>query len=157
MMRMLMRTVVGACAGAFAGIGLTLTFDGLGRYCYLAVGRTGCGDSGVLLLPLIFAFWTLVAGVLIWAGFRLGRVARGWWTTGMGSGLWAVLVVAVGWFKALYLDMPQEDGNSFLMTATAVTACVAYAIAALSVGRARTWSPGRSRSSAHGEIADQSP
>lgn len=135
---MLLRTVVGACAGALAGIGLTLTFDWFRQYCYLAVGRTGCGRSGVMLLPVIFACWMLVASVLIYVGFRLGRVARGLWATGIGSGLWAVLFVALVWLRALYLDLPQEDGNSFLMTATVCAACGAYAIAALFVGRART-------------------
>lgn len=135
---MLLRTVVGACAGALAGIGLALTFDWLRQYCYLAVGRTGCGDSGVLLFPLIFGFWILVAGVLLYVGFRLARVAHGSWAAGIGSALWAVLLVGVVWFRALYLDLPQEDGNSFQMTATVVVACVAYLLAALFVGRART-------------------
>jgi hypothetical protein len=122
-LRMLLRTVVGACAGALAGTGFALTVDWHRQYCYLSVGRTGCGDSGVLLLPLLFVFWLLVAGGLIYAG--------------IGSGLWVVLLVAVVWFKTFFLDLPQEDGHLFLMQAAVITAGVAYLIAAVTVGRAR--------------------
>ncbi|MFI6101760.1 hypothetical protein ACIA8G_39950 [Lentzea sp. NPDC051213] len=146
---MLSRTVVGACAGALVGAGFALTLDGLRQYCYLRPGRTGCGDSSLLLLPPIFALWMLVAGALIYAGFRAARVDRGWSATGIGSGLWVVLIVAVVWFKTLFLDMYQEDGHRFLMTASVIVPCIAYAIAALCTGR--------SRSSAHGEAARKSP
>ena len=132
------RSVVGACAGALAGTGLALTLDGFRQYCYLKPGRTGCGVSGPMLLPPIIAFWMLAAGVLIYAGFRMRRMDRGWWATGIGSGLWLVLIVGVVWYKAVYLDMWQEDGHVFLRTAAVITACAAYLTAALFVGRART-------------------
>ncbi|NKE56442.1 hypothetical protein FXN61_06190 [Lentzea sp. PSKA42] len=135
---MLLRSVVGACAGALVGIGFAFTIDGLRQYCYLRPGRTGCGDSSPLLLPPIFVFWMLVAGVLIYTGFRLARMTRGWWATGVGSGLWVVLIVAVVWFKALFLDMYQEDGHLFLLNAAVITSCVAYAIATSCTGRRRT-------------------
>lgn len=135
---MLSRGVVGACAGALAGIGFSLTADWHRNYCYLAVGRTGCGDSSTLLLPVFFGFWMLVAGVLIYLGFRLARAERGWLATGIGSGLWVVLIVGVVWFKIMFLDMYQEDGHLFLMQAAAIAACVAYLAAALFTGRART-------------------
>jgi hypothetical protein len=135
---MVLRTGAGACAGALAGLGFALTADWHRQYCYLKPGRTGCGDSSPLLLPPIFGFWMLVAGVVIYLGFRLARAERGWWATGLGSGLWFVLIVGVVWFKTLFLDMVQEDGHLFLMQAAVIVSCVAYAAAALFVGRART-------------------
>jgi hypothetical protein len=135
---MLLRSVVGACAGALAGVGFALTLDGFRQYCYLRPGRTGCGDSGPMLYPPIFAFWMLVAGVLIYLGFRVARAERGWWATGLGSGLWVVLIVGVVWFKALFLDMPQEDGHLFLRQAVVIVSGVAYLAGALFAGRART-------------------
>jgi hypothetical protein len=136
---MVLRGVVGACAGVVAGVGFAATLEGWTGYCYLSVGRTGCGDSYPLVYASIFVFWMLVAGLLIWAGFRLARAERGWWATGIGSGLWVVLIVGVVWFKTLFLDMYQEDGHLFLMQASVVTPCLAYLVAALTVGRARTW------------------
>ena len=134
---MLLRSVVGACAGAVAGVGLALTFDGLRRSCYVSTSRLGCGRSGPLLFAPILVFWMLLAGALIYAGFRMGRMARGWLVTGIGSGLWAVLIVAVIWFKALFLDMVQDDGHLFAMQAVVVASCVAYLAAALFAGRAQ--------------------
>lgn len=134
---MLLRAGVGAGAGVLAGAGFALTLEGVNRYCYLRPGRTGCGVSLPVLYPSTFALWMVVAGVLIWAGFRLTRQERGWLTTGIGSVLWVVLIVAVVWFKAAYLDMYQEDGARFLLTAAVIVPCAAYAVAALAAGRTR--------------------
>lgn len=136
---MLLRSVVGACAGALAGLGFALTLDWHREYCWLKVGVTGCGDSGLWLYLPLFVFWMLVAGLLIHLGFRLARAERGWWATGLGSGLWVVLIVGVVWFKIMFLEMYQEDGHLFLMKAAVIVPCVAYLAAALFVGRARTW------------------
>lgn len=135
---MFLRSVVGACAGALAGVGFALTLDWHREYCWLKVGVRGCGDSSPLLVPPFFAFWMLVAGLLIQLGFRLVRAERGWLATGIGSGLWVVLVVGVDWFRVLFLDMYQEDGHIFLLQAAVVVSCAAYLAAALFVGRART-------------------
>jgi hypothetical protein len=143
---MLSRTVVGAGAGALAGIGLALTLDGLRRSCHVSTSRVGCGRSGPLLFAPILVFWMLVAGALIYAGFRMGRVARGWRVTGIGSGLWAVLIVTMIWFRTAYLDAPLADGHSlpkeyghnFMLVAVVVSACAAYLAAASFAGRERT-------------------
>ncbi len=134
---MLLRAVVGACAGAVAGTGFALTLDGLRRYCHFWLSRALCVEPSPLLLPLIIVFWMLVAGVLIYAGFRMSRVARGWWVTGFGSALWVVLAVAAVWFQPLYLDLRQGGAHLFLMAAAVITAGAAYPVAALAVGRAR--------------------
>ncbi|MGW4211484.1 hypothetical protein ACWEIJ_26055 [Lentzea sp. NPDC004789] len=135
---MLLRTVVGACAGALAAIGWALTLEGLTRYCYLRPGRTGCGQSSVLLYPLTFSFWMLAAAVLVYAGHRVLRAERGWWAAGAGSGLWFVLVLAVLYLRAYHLgEVYQEEVHDFLRTGYLVTACAAYAVAALAVGRPR--------------------
>src|SRR5690349_5359468 len=108
---MVLRSVVGACAGTVVGAGFAATLQGWNGYCYLAVGRTGCGDSYPLVYASIFAFWMLVAGGLLWAGFRMTRAERSWSATGWGSGLWVVLIVGVVWFKAVFLEMYQEEGD----------------------------------------------
>jgi hypothetical protein len=135
---MLLRTVVGACAGALAATGWALTLDGLPRYCYLKPGRVGCGRSSVLLYPLTFSFWMLVAAVLVYAGYRVLRAERGWWAAGIGSGLWFVLVVVaihVGSFRLG--DTDREGVHEFFRNAYLVTASAAYGIAASFIGRAR--------------------
>ena len=134
---MLLRTVVGAGAGVLAGAGFALTLEGFNRYCYLRPGRTGCGVPLPVFYPPVFALWMVAAGVLIWMGFRLARQEREWLTTSFGSVLWVVLIVTVVWFKAAYLDMYQEDGARFLLTAAVIVPSAAYAVAALVVGRAR--------------------
>jgi MFS family permease len=135
---MLSRTAVGASAGALAAIGWALTLDALPKYCYLKPGRIGCGRSSVLLLPLTFSFWMLVGGALVYAGYRVLRVERGWWAAGIGSGLWFVLVLAVISIPSFYTENTnQEEVHEFFRTAYLVTACVSYGITALFVGRAR--------------------
>ncbi|MGW6447672.1 hypothetical protein [Lentzea sp. NPDC055074] len=134
---MVLRTAVGAVAGVLAGAGFALTLEGFTRYCYLRPGRTGCGVGLPVFYPPVFALWMVVAGVLIWAGFRMARQERGWLATGVGSVLWAVLIVAVVWFESAYLDLYQAEGVQFLKVAAVVVPCVAYAIAALAAGRAR--------------------
>ncbi|MGW4211481.1 hypothetical protein ACWEIJ_26040 [Lentzea sp. NPDC004789] len=130
---MLLRTVVGVCAGALAATGWALTLDALPKYCHLKPGRIGCGRSSVLLLPLTFSIWMLVAGLLVWAGYRVLRAERGWRAAGIGSGLWFVLVLAV-----IYLSDPQQGQvRDFLRTGYLVTACAAYAVAALFTGSSR--------------------
>lgn len=134
---MVLRTVVGACAGVIAGLGFAATLEGWTGYCYLSVGRAGCGDSYPLIYAAIFVFWMLVAGALIYAGFRMARAERSWSATGLGSGLWVVLIVGVVWFKAMFLEMYHDESSIFLMQAAVVTAGLAYLVAALAVGRAR--------------------
>ncbi|SEP88986.1 hypothetical protein [Lentzea albida] len=134
---MLSRTVVGAGAGILAGAGFALTLDGLTRYCYLRPGRSGCGLQGPVLYPPVFAFWMAVAGLLIWAGFRVVRQQRGWLATAIGSVLWVVLIVAVLWFRYTYLDLVQEDGHFFVLVAAVVVPCVAYGSAGMISGSRR--------------------
>ena len=134
---MLLRTAVGAGAGALAGAGFALTLEGFTRHCHLRPGRTGCGVSLPVLYPPVFALWTVVAGVLIWVGFRLARQERGWLATGIGSVLWAVLIVGVVWFESAYLDLYQAEGVQFLLAAAVVVPGVAYAVSASAAGRAR--------------------
>ena len=146
-MRMLLRTVVGACAGALAGIGLTLTLSGLKWYCYDRPGPIACDYSDPLLFSPIFSFWVLVAGVLVHVGSRWGRLPGGWRVAGLGSGLWITLTAPVVWFRIAYLDalpadghsLPKEYGHNFTMVASVIMACVAYAAAASFVERVRTW------------------
>ncbi|MEV6243825.1 hypothetical protein [Lentzea sp. NPDC051838] len=135
---MVLRSVVGACAGALAGGGFVLTIEGFNQYCRSWPGNAGCGDAGVFLVLPMIAFWMLVAGVLIYAGFRLARAERGWWTAAAGSALWIVLVVVVMWFRISYVDLGPGDRQLFFVAAAVVTAGVSYLLAALSVGRART-------------------
>ncbi|USX49538.1 hypothetical protein [Lentzea sp. HUAS12] len=134
---MLSRTVVGACAGAVAGAGVALTLEALTRYCYLRPGRTGCGDSQLLALPLTFGAWMVIAGVLIWAGFRVARQERGWLATSIGGVLWVVLLLAVLWLRYTYLDLVQEDGDFFVLGAAVVVPCVAYGFAGMISGSRR--------------------
>jgi len=129
---------VGAWAGAVAATGWALTLDALPRYCHLKPGRIGCGRSSVLLYPLTFAFWMLVGGALVHAGYRVLRAERGWWAAGIGSGLWFVLVLGVIYVSSFHLgDTYQEEVHEFFRTAYLVTACTAYAVAALFTGTRR--------------------
>ncbi|KJK42484.1 hypothetical protein UK23_37025 [Lentzea aerocolonigenes] len=130
---------MGVCAGLLAGGGFAATLEGWTWYCYPPAGHTGCGDSYPLVYALVFVFWMLVAGGLLHAGFRMARAERSWSATGVGSGLWVVLIVGVVWFKAMFLEMYHDESALFLMEAEVVTAGVAYLVAALTVGRARTW------------------
>ncbi|WP_439663028.1 hypothetical protein ACSHWB_17225 [Lentzea sp. HUAS TT2] len=134
---MLLRTAVGAVAGVLAGAGFALTLEGVSRYCYLRPGRTGCGVGLPVFYPPVFALWMVVAGVVIWAGFRVARQERGWLVTSAGSVLWAVLIVAAVWFESTFLDLYQADAVVFFMTAAVIVPCVAYAVAAVAAGRAR--------------------
>jgi hypothetical protein len=135
----LSRTLAGACAGGLAGAGLGLTLDGLTRYCYLRPGRTGCGRSSLLVLPLAFSFWMLAACVLVWAAYRVLRAERWWWAAGIGSGLWFVLVLAVIHLRSFHLgDTYQEEAHHFLQTGYLIAACVGYGLAAMFIGRVRT-------------------
>lgn len=121
---MVLRTVVGAVAGAVAGAGFVLTMD-------IVPSRSGIGLFA-MAVSVFFAFWMLVAGVLIVGGFRLGRQERGWWTTGIGSGLWVVMIVSLmfsGVFgKHAYMHLFE--------TAVVLVPCVAYAVAALGTSTA---------------------
>ena len=84
---MLLRTVVGALAGAVVGAGFVLTLHLLpSRADILVIAMS---------IPVIFAFWMGVAGALIAGGFRLGRQERGWWATGAGGGVWIVVIVSL--------------------------------------------------------------
>ncbi|MFD4673181.1 hypothetical protein ACFWNN_25900 [Lentzea sp. NPDC058450] len=134
---MVLRTVVGAVAGAVAGTGFWLTLDGFTRYCYLSPGRTGCGAGLPLVYPPVFALWMVVAAALVLGGFRIGRQERGWLATGIGSGLWLALIVAVVWVEIGLLEIYPEDRRLFLAAAAVAVPCVAYAVATSAAGRAR--------------------
>jgi hypothetical protein len=135
---MLLRGFVGAAAGFLAGVGFALTLDGFDQYCDLHPGQRGCGGGFILILPLMFACWMLVAAALIHAGFRLGHLTRGWQAAGIGSALWlpmAVVVVSIGGYL---LEVHPNDGRLYALNSAVITSCVSYAIAALCIGRRRT-------------------
>jgi tellurite resistance protein TehA-like permease len=134
----IVRTAAGVVAGAVAGAGSLLTLDVMTRYCNNGFGRTGCGASFPLTFGLSFAIWMVVAAGLVCAAFRVLRVERGWWAGGIGGGLWFVLVLAVMYIRFFHMrGMYQEDVHHVLETLYVTTACAAYAVAALAVGRAR--------------------
>ncbi len=147
---MLSRTVVGAGAGGLAGVGLALTLDGLKWYCRDRPGPTVCDYADPLLLSLIFSFWVLVAGVLVHVGSRWGHLPRGWRVAMLGGGLWITLTAPVVWFRTAYLDavpadghsLPKVYGHNFMMVASVIMACVAYAAAASFADQARPRSRG---------------
>jgi hypothetical protein len=131
---MLMRTVVGAVVGTVVGGGFLLTFQLFVRWCNGGPTRTGCGAGLPLTIGQIFAFWLVVAGVLIYAGFRVARAERGWWAAGIGGGMWVALIVSFS-FSGMFSkhsDVPFEP-------VAMLVSCLAYAIAALCVGRRRAW------------------
>ncbi|MEU3648981.1 hypothetical protein AB0E59_36790 [Lentzea sp. NPDC034063] len=134
---MLSRTALGAVVGTVVGAGFLLTLDTLTRYCNGGPGRAGCGSGFPLTVGPVFAFWMVVAGVLVHLGFRVTRTERGWWVAGAGSGLWLLLFVGVVFFRTFQVDMYQEDVHRFMATMYVVVPCVAYGVAALGVGRAR--------------------
>ena len=136
---MLLRTVVGAVAGTLAGIGFVASLDALTRYCYEDPARRGCGVPPMQTFGLGLSLWMVVAATLIYLGFRLLRMERGWWVAGIGSGLWFVLVLAVIYLRMNTDGMYQEEGHEFLAAGYLAAAGVAYAIAALGTGRRRTW------------------
>lgn len=123
---MLLRTAVGALAGAVVGAGFVLTLHLLPSRADIIVIA--------MAIPVLFAFWTVVAGVLIAGGFRLGGQDRGWWATGAGSGVWVVVIVSLvfGGAFSKHSDLPFEP-------VAVLVPCVAFAIAALCTGRRRAW------------------
>jgi hypothetical protein len=135
---MLLRGLVGASAGFLAGVGFALTLSGFRDYCDSEPLPIGCGGLFLLVLPLVFACWMLVAGALIHAGFRLGRVTRGWQAAGIGSALWLPMVVVVASVGRVLLDVHPNDGRLYVLNSAVITSCVAYAVAALWIGRRRT-------------------
>jgi len=130
----LSRTALGAVVGTVVGAGFLLTVETLTRYCNGGPGRTGCGSSFPLTVGPVFAFWMLVAGVLIHVGFRVMRTGRGWWVAGTGSGLWFLLFVGIVYVRTLQVDMYQEDVHRFMATMYVITPCVAYALAGTLTG-----------------------
>jgi peptidoglycan/LPS O-acetylase OafA/YrhL len=132
---MLLRAVLGAVTGAVAGFGFLSTMTLMIRYCDGGPSRTGCREV-LLLIPLQFLFWVAVAGMLVVAGFRFLRQRHGGWVVGIAPVLWVVLVFAASYAMHEYLDLYQAERGPFLMVALVITACVAYAIAALGAGRA---------------------
>ncbi|MFJ5987192.1 hypothetical protein [Lentzea sp. NPDC092896] len=134
---MLSRTALGAVVGTVVGAGFLLTLETLTRYCNGGPGRAGCGSGFPLTVGPVFAFWMVVAGVLIHLGFRVVRTERGWWVAGTGSALWLLLFVGVVFFRTFQVDMYQEDVHRFMATMYVVVPCVAYGVAALCAGRAR--------------------
>jgi hypothetical protein len=134
---MLLRGLVGASVGFLVGVGFALTLSGFDEYCELYPSASGC-SSFLLVLLLFFACWALVAGALIHAGFRLAHVTRGWQVTGIGSALWVLLAVGVVGFGPLLLHVYPKDVRLFSLNGAVATACVAYAVAAVSTGRRRT-------------------
>lgn len=136
---MLLRTVVGAVAGTLAGIGFVASLEALTRYCYDGPGRRGCGASPAQTFGLGFSLWMAVAAALVYVGFRLLRLERGWWVVGIGGGLWFVLIQAVIYVRTNTDGMYQEEGHEFLAAGYLAAAGASYAIAALCTGGRRTW------------------
>ncbi|HUQ60395.1 hypothetical protein [Lentzea sp.] len=134
---MLLRTVVGAVAGAVAGAGFLSTSGVAVRYCNGGPGRAGCGGFLVLVPPNL-VLWIFVAGAAVLAGFRFLRQRHGWWVTGVGGALWILLVVAVYHVTYTYLDLYQAERGPVISAATVVAASLAFAVAALCIGRGRT-------------------
>ncbi|SFR28999.1 hypothetical protein SAMN04488564_116107 [Lentzea waywayandensis] len=131
---MLSRTALGAVVGTVVGAGFLLTLETLTRYCNGGPGRTGCGAGFPLTVGPVFAFWMIVAAVLIHVGFRVMRAERGWWAAGAGSGLWFLLFLAVIYVRIFRLDMYQEDAHRFMATMYVIVPCVAYALAGALTG-----------------------
>lgn len=128
---MLVRTAVGAIAGAVVGGGFFLNLALLTRYCSAGLRRTACGEVFPMLIPPMFAFWMFVAGVLIALGFRVRREARGWWATGIGSGLWVAVIVPLAYSGLL----GKHGWPQFVEVVAVLVPCVAYALAALCTSR----------------------
>ena len=129
---MLLRAAVGAIAGAVVGAGFQVNLSMFVRYCNGGPSRTGCGEAFPQLVPVIFAFWIFVAGVLVALGFRAAREARGWWAIGIGSGLWVVSIVSVAFSGLLgkHSDIPIT-----MDAAMVLVPCLAYGLAALATSR----------------------
>ncbi len=134
---MLLRAVVGAVAGAVAATGFLATLTLVVRYCNGGPGRAGCG-AFPLLVPPNLVFWVFVAGAAVAAGFGFLGQRRGWWVAGAGGGLWVVLVAAVYYVTYEYLGMYQAERGPVVTVATVIAASLAYAVAALCIGRGRT-------------------
>ncbi|MFS8104318.1 hypothetical protein LFM09_45150 [Lentzea alba] len=135
---MLMRTAVGAVVGTVVGGGFLLTLSVFTRWCNGGPFRTGCGGGFSLTFGPIFSFWLVVAGVLIYAGFRVTRAERWWWVIGIGGGLWFVLFLALIYVRMFHVDnMVQADVHDFMATAYVILPCAAFAVAALCTGRRR--------------------
>ncbi|GHH55094.1 hypothetical protein [Lentzea cavernae] len=131
---MLLRAVVGAVTGAVAGGGFLVTLTLTTRYCNGGPSRALCGEL-LLVFPLQFLFWSVVAGMLLAAGFRFLRQRRGWYAAGAAPVLWVLLLVATYYVIYEHLDLYQAERGPVITTAMVITACVAHAVAALAAGR----------------------
>lgn len=131
---MVSRTAVGAIAGAVVGGGFYLNLGLLIRYCNAPLRITSCGEVLPMLIPAMFAFWMLVAGVLIALGFRVRREARGWRATGIGSGLWVAVIVPLSYSGLL----GKHGWPQFVEVVAVLVPCLAFATAALCTGRRRS-------------------
>ncbi|WP_144065648.1 hypothetical protein [Lentzea albidocapillata] len=145
---MLSRAVVGVVTGAVAGFGFPYTMTLMIRYCNGGPSRSLCRHV-LLLIPLQFLFWVAVAGMLVVAGFRFLRQRRGRWVVGVAPVLWVVLVLATLHVIHEYFDLYQAERAPLITTVVVVTGCVAYAVAALCVGR----SPGSARAGGRTAVA----
>ena len=123
----MVRTVVGAVTGAVVGAGFLVTLHEL--------PSRGPGYLVFAMIPVLFAFWALVAGVLIAGGFRLGRQERGWWVTGIGGLVWVVAVVSL----VMAGTFSKHAYPHLVEIALIGVPCVAYALAALFTSRRWWW------------------
>ncbi|ANZ36579.1 hypothetical protein BBK82_11395 [Lentzea guizhouensis] len=122
---MVVRVVVGAVTGGVVGAGFLVTLHQL--------PSRGPAHLVFAAIPVLFAFWMFVAGVLIAGGFRLGRQERGLWATGIGSGLWVVVVVSL----VMARTFSKHAHPQYAEAALILVPCVAYALAALFTSRRR--------------------
>ena len=120
--------------GTVVGGGFVLTLKVFTRWCNGGLTRTGCGAGYPMTVGPMFVFWTVVAGVLIYAGFRVSRTERAWWAAGIGGGVWVVLLLSF-----LYGGMFSKHSDIPFVPVALLVPCSAYAIAALCLGRRRTW------------------
>lgn len=136
----MIRALLGAAAGLLAGIGLHLTWSELtpGR-CVDDPGDRYCLVWVVLVLPSFAAACAVAAGALLAGALRLLKQPRAWSASGLGCAFWLLM-----WIVAGSLGLLGRPADAIIVP------FVAYALAGACSGF-------RSRSSAHGGAAGDSP
>lgn len=108
--RTAVRAVLGAVAGGVAGTGVYLTWlPWMLEKCTEAdLDGPGCGPAVVMALPWFLAFWTVVAGLLLFGVYKLLRRPGSAAATGLGCALWVPLWVAAGFIGLFGEHDPKE-------------------------------------------------
>jgi hypothetical protein len=130
----MIRALLGAAAGAIAGLGLYFTWWRWTTSACDEVDGPDCGVGVFAVLPLFLFAWMIAGSTLLFWALKLLKRADTWPAAGIGCALWIPLWF-VGALTGLTRTLPME-------IALIGTPVLAYALAAAFTGWSRGSAPG---------------